>query len=166
MSRSLLPKLRDFSADLLIFSSGFDAHYDDLYHFLTEDDFHWLTREIMEACSCRSSCSRTGEQEQHSAGGLCRVVSVLEGGYSLSTTTPLPRKASSKRGNTMRNCWMSVMHLSFLFTIFLIRQRVFHHRQYIRRSTAVHSASPFCCVSRRRWLGERSACSCFGTCKY
>jgi acetoin utilization deacetylase AcuC-like enzyme len=92
-----LPKLRDFSADLLIFSSGFDAHYDDLYHFLTEDDFHWLTREIIDACSGSSSAAGGG------AGSVThpsRVVSILEGGYSLSAPVPsLPTKKSGlKKG--------------------------------------------------------------------
>lgn len=105
MSRSLLPRLRNFSADLLLFSSGFDAHYDDLYHFLTEEDFHWLTKEIIAACS-----SSSGEEKPTTTstnisttttacgGHQCKVVSVLEGGYSLSATVPaLPAKKPMPR---------------------------------------------------------------------
>jgi acetoin utilization deacetylase AcuC-like enzyme len=32
----LLPYLHTFKPDLLLISSGFDAHYDDMYHWLTE----------------------------------------------------------------------------------------------------------------------------------
>ena len=66
----LLPRLKDFRPDLLIISAGFDAHYDDFYHFLTEDDIHWITDEM---CSIVDNNSGYG------------VVSVLEGGYSLSS---------------------------------------------------------------------------------
>ena len=94
MSQYLLPKLQEFSADLLIFSSGFDAHHDDLYHFLTEEDFHWLTKVIMTACS-------GGETPRcHN----CRVLSVLEGGYSLHESAPTNQGKKSTRkgaGNTI-----------------------------------------------------------------
>lgn len=46
VSKQLLPQLKSFQPDLLFLSSGFDAHYDDLYHFLTENDFYWLTKEL------------------------------------------------------------------------------------------------------------------------
>jgi len=70
MSEELLPALRKFKADLLIISAGFDAHHLDPLGGLnfTDDDYHWITRELMAAAD-------------ESAGG--RVVSVLEGGYSL-----------------------------------------------------------------------------------
>lgn len=61
--QKLLPSLTEFTPDLLLISSGFDAHYDDMYHFLGEDDFHWLTKSLSETCP--------------------RVISVMEGGYSL-----------------------------------------------------------------------------------
>ena len=131
VARSLLPRLRAFAADLLIFSSGFDAHYDDLYHFLTEEDFHWLTKEIIAACSSplnsehvdantqtkttahdNDAMARTGGSDDGSGGGeggkgsvrghvghQCRVVSVLEGGYSLSATVPFqPAKKTLRKG--------------------------------------------------------------------
>jgi acetoin utilization deacetylase AcuC-like enzyme len=70
MSEELLPALRDFGAELLIISAGFDAHHQDPLGGLnfTDEDYHWITRELMAAAEV-------------SAGG--RVVSVLEGGYSL-----------------------------------------------------------------------------------
>ena len=43
MLRMLLPALHAFKPTLLLLSSGFDAHHDDLYHFLTEQDYHWIT---------------------------------------------------------------------------------------------------------------------------
>ena len=70
MSEDLLPALRRFAPELLILSAGFDAHRKDPLGGLDfdDDDFRWVTRELMDAT-------------QASTGG--RVVSVLEGGYSL-----------------------------------------------------------------------------------
>ncbi|HEY8709248.1 MAG TPA: histone deacetylase family protein [Burkholderiaceae bacterium] len=70
MSAELLPELRRFAADLLIISAGFDAHHKDPLGGLnfTDDDYHWVTRELMKVAD-------------ESANG--RVVSILEGGYSL-----------------------------------------------------------------------------------
>jgi len=55
---------------LLIISAGFDAHHQDPLGGLqlTDDDFDWITRELLAVAS-------------DSARG--RVVSILEGGYSL-----------------------------------------------------------------------------------
>ena len=66
----ILPRLRQFSPELIIISAGFDAHYRDPLASLNlrADDFHWVTRSLMDVAD---SC----------AGG--RVVSVLEGGYDL-----------------------------------------------------------------------------------
>jgi acetoin utilization deacetylase AcuC-like enzyme len=70
MSEELLPALRRFAPELLIISAGFDAHHQDPLGGLafTDDDFHWITRELMDATA---------------ASSRGRVVSVLEGGYSL-----------------------------------------------------------------------------------
>lgn len=70
MESELLPALRDFAPELLIISAGFDAHQLDPLGGLqfTDEDFHWITRELMAVA------------EQSAKG---RVVSVLEGGYSL-----------------------------------------------------------------------------------
>jgi acetoin utilization deacetylase AcuC-like enzyme len=54
VSSQLLPRLRTFSPDLLFISAGFDAHYDDLYHFLDESDFHWLTEQLCGAVDPRT----------------------------------------------------------------------------------------------------------------
>jgi len=55
---------------LSIISAGIDAHFKDPLGglSLTDDDFHWITTELMKVADA-------------TAGG--RVVSILEGGYSL-----------------------------------------------------------------------------------
>ncbi len=66
----ILPGLRDFDPDILLVSAGFDAHADDplAQLRLTEDDYRWVTRELLAvAAECCES----------------RVVSTLEGGYDL-----------------------------------------------------------------------------------
>lgn len=70
MENELLPALRAFGPELVIISAGFDAHELDPLGGLNfnDDDFHWITRELMAVADA-------------SAHG--RVVSVLEGGYSL-----------------------------------------------------------------------------------
>jgi acetoin utilization deacetylase AcuC-like enzyme len=70
MTQQLLPALRKFAPGLLIISAGFDAHHLDPLGGLqfTDDDYHWITRELMKVAD-------------ETADG--RVVSVLEGGYSL-----------------------------------------------------------------------------------
>ena len=66
----ILPALHDFQPDFVLISAGFDAHRADPLAslMLTEEDFAWVTREILRLA--KSSC----------AG---RVVSTLEGGYDL-----------------------------------------------------------------------------------
>jgi acetoin utilization deacetylase AcuC-like enzyme len=66
-----LPALNEFSPQLVYVSAGFDAHReDDMSHLMwVEDDYAWLTRQIMSIA------------ERHAHG---RVVSLLEGGYALS----------------------------------------------------------------------------------
>ena len=70
MQGVILPRLREFSPDLLIISAGFDAHTRDPLASLNfvEADYEWATRELMQIAA-------------ESANG--RVVSVLEGGYDL-----------------------------------------------------------------------------------
>lgn len=70
MEKDMLPALRAFAPQLLIISAGFDAHQLDPLGGLqfTDDDFHWITRELMKVAD-------------ETAQG--RLVSVLEGGYSL-----------------------------------------------------------------------------------
>ena len=66
-----LPALADFKPELIIISAGFDAHADDplAYLELVEADYTWITQRIREVA------------DTHAAG---RIVSALEGGYSLS----------------------------------------------------------------------------------
>ena len=56
---------------MILISAGFDAHREDLLGglALVEDDYAWMTRELMKVAG------------QHSDG---RIVSMLEGGYNLS----------------------------------------------------------------------------------
>jgi acetoin utilization deacetylase AcuC-like enzyme len=70
MENAILPRLQDFQPDLIVISAGFDAHMrDPLANLnLTEADFAWITRRIMEIADA-------------SAQG--RIVSMLEGGYDL-----------------------------------------------------------------------------------
>lgn len=70
MGSVILPALDAFGPDLVIISAGFDAHHRDPLGSLqlTEEDFAWVTLQLMEAA------------EIHCGG---RVVSVLEGGYDL-----------------------------------------------------------------------------------
>jgi acetoin utilization deacetylase AcuC-like enzyme len=79
MERDCLPALRDFNADLIFISAGFDAHTDDLLGGLNfvEDDFAWITGQLLEVAA--EQCDG-------------RVVSMLEGGYDLAS---LGRSASA-----------------------------------------------------------------------
>jgi acetoin utilization deacetylase AcuC-like enzyme len=70
MEDVILPRLEAFGPDLVIISSGFDAHMRDPLASLNfmEADFAWATKKLMELADRK-------------AGG--RVVSALEGGYDL-----------------------------------------------------------------------------------
>lgn len=67
-----LPALHAFKPDLVLLSSGFDAHRDDLMAeiLLSEEDFHWVTLLAMEIAALYADN---------------RLVSVLEGGYHLAS---------------------------------------------------------------------------------
>lgn len=66
----LLPALDAWKPQLVLVSAGFDAHHEDeLSHLrFKEDDYTWLTEQIIVIA------------DRHAKG---RIVSVLEGGYSL-----------------------------------------------------------------------------------
>ena len=66
-----LPRLEAFAPQMVFISAGFDAHReDDLGQMgLVEDDYAWLTKELMALAA------------RHAQG---RIVSCLEGGYNLS----------------------------------------------------------------------------------
>jgi acetoin utilization deacetylase AcuC-like enzyme len=70
MDDRVIPKLDEFSPELLLISAGFDAHQDDplAQINLSEEGFAQITRRLMAVAN-------------HHCGG--RVVSVLEGGYNL-----------------------------------------------------------------------------------
>ena len=65
-----MPALERFRPELVLISAGFDAHAEDLLGglALVEADYAWMTRELR------------GLADRHAGG---RVVSMLEGGYSL-----------------------------------------------------------------------------------
>jgi acetoin utilization deacetylase AcuC-like enzyme len=66
-----LPALAKFKPEMILISAGFDAHKEDLLGgmALVEDDYAWMTRELMAVAA------------RHSEK---RMVSMLEGGYNLS----------------------------------------------------------------------------------
>jgi acetoin utilization deacetylase AcuC-like enzyme len=68
----VLPALDAFAPQMLFISAGFDGHReDDMGQFgLVESDYVWITEQLMDVARL------------HAAG---RVVSVLEGGYDLSS---------------------------------------------------------------------------------
>jgi acetoin utilization deacetylase AcuC-like enzyme len=70
MEAVILPRLRDFSPDLVIVSAGFDAHVRDPLANLNfvEADYDWATKKLMEVA------------DEKAKG---RLVSLLEGGYDL-----------------------------------------------------------------------------------
>ncbi len=71
LTQHWLPALHKFKPDIILISAGFDAHIeDDMSQVsLTEADYRWITDEIKKIA------------HEYSEG---RIVSVLEGGYSLS----------------------------------------------------------------------------------
>ena len=71
MSDEILPRIEQFSPDLIIISAGFDAHTrDPLANInLEKEDFEWITKKLMELAD--KTCNG-------------RVISVLEGGYDLT----------------------------------------------------------------------------------
>jgi len=73
--RKILPVLNSFEPELLFISAGFDAHNDDplAQLCLLEEDFAWATSKVKEVAN------------MHARG---RLISVLEGGYSLSALGP------------------------------------------------------------------------------
>ena len=82
VSRELMPALTRFNPGLLILSSGFDGHSDDFYHFLTEADYGWLTEQMVLLMRPR--------------GG--RIVSLLEGGYSLEPAVKVKAPKGQSKG--------------------------------------------------------------------
>jgi len=71
VTETWMPRLREFAPEIIYISAGFDAHYeDDMGSIgLVESDYAWVTEQIKALA-------------KESARG--RIVSILEGGYSLS----------------------------------------------------------------------------------
>jgi len=71
VERDWLPRLEAFAPQLVMISAGFDGHAeDDMAHFrLVEADYAWITRQLHDLAVRHASE---------------RIVSCLEGGYSLS----------------------------------------------------------------------------------
>jgi len=70
MTRDLIPAMDRFKPEIVLVSTGFDAHEDDDMSDvkLTTECFSWIMHTIM------------GLAERHAAG---RLISILEGGYAL-----------------------------------------------------------------------------------
>lgn len=70
MNGKILPAIDQFKPELILVSAGFDAHKHDPLGGLNllEDDFAWITRELMKLA------------DLHCGG---KLVSALEGGYNL-----------------------------------------------------------------------------------
>ena len=70
MTHRWLPALNAFRPELIVISAGFDAHRDDELASLgwVEADYRWITQQLVAVA------------DAHSRG---RIVSTLEGGYSL-----------------------------------------------------------------------------------
>lgn len=68
--KKILPRIREFKAEFILISAGFDAHKDDpLANInLTTECFTWMTERIIEVAN-------------EFSGG--RIISLLEGGYNL-----------------------------------------------------------------------------------
>ena len=66
-----LPRLREFKPEMILVSAGFDAHYEDEMGSLKlfEKDYAWVTEQLKQIAN------------EYAKG---RIVSILEGGYSLS----------------------------------------------------------------------------------
>jgi acetoin utilization deacetylase AcuC-like enzyme len=71
VTRAWLPALEDFRPQLVLFSAGFDAHAEDDMAMLrfADGDYAWITEQVKQVA------------DRHARG---RIVSLLEGGYSLS----------------------------------------------------------------------------------
>jgi acetoin utilization deacetylase AcuC-like enzyme len=70
VTKAWIPALEEFKPELVVFSAGFDAHFEDDMAMLQlrDDDYGWVTQQLKAIA------------DKYSKG---RVVSMLEGGYSL-----------------------------------------------------------------------------------
>eukprot|EP00941_MAST-03F_sp_MAST-3F-sp1_P004380 g4380.t1 len=83
LKNDLFPKLEKFNPDLIFLSAGFDGHCDDFYYWLTEEDYSWMTQQVINIANRTSAAGR--------------VISVLEGGYSVRNRDVPKQTVSSSR---------------------------------------------------------------------
>jgi acetoin utilization deacetylase AcuC-like enzyme len=83
----MIPALRNFKPDIIFISAGFDGHADDFYYYLTEDDYEWITKQLIDVADMYASSLET-IYFSLSLNRYCdgRLVSVLEGGYNLGSS--------------------------------------------------------------------------------
>ena len=79
MQRDLFPAFADFRPEVILVSSGFDAHIDDNMSDikLTTEGFSWIIEKIVEMANW------------YAQG---RLISILEGGYSIKRLPELACK--------------------------------------------------------------------------
>jgi acetoin utilization deacetylase AcuC-like enzyme len=78
MQRDLFPAFADFNPEVILVSAGFDAHMDDEMSDirLSTEGFSWIAQKIVEMAN------------SYAKG---RLISILEGGYSLQRLPELAR---------------------------------------------------------------------------
>lgn len=78
LQRDLMPVFADFKPQVILVSSGFDAHIEDNMSDikLTTEGFTWIIKKIVEMAA------------EYAQG---RLISVLEGGYSIKRLPELAR---------------------------------------------------------------------------
>ena len=81
VTRGLAAGAERFPPELILFSAGFDAHVEDDMAMLrfVDSDYAWVTRQVKAVA------------DRHAEG---RIVSVLEGGYSLSALGRSARRST------------------------------------------------------------------------
>ena len=78
MTRDLFPAFETFNPEVIIVSAGFDAHIDDDMSDinLTTDGFSWIMQQLVKMADAYSNG---------------RIISVLEGGYSIQRLPELAK---------------------------------------------------------------------------
>eukprot|EP00753_Platysulcus_tardus_P005362 PLAT13216.1.p1 GENE.PLAT13216.1~~PLAT13216.1.p1 ORF type:complete len:762 (+),score=345.15 PLAT13216.1:1-2286(+) len=83
----LMPAMTEFAPDLIFISAGFDGHHEDMYYFLSSEDYSWFTSTVMSLTE--------------------RVVSVLEGGYHVAGVKKPKRKGSKSAAAAVEDCGLA-----------------------------------------------------------
>lgn len=87
----LLLRLEIFQPELLFICAGIDAHVDDVYHFLTEADCHWITKELC--------------QNVEKSFGIYSHIWESEGEYSLTSSSSINFSFSPNASNNNNWYW-------------------------------------------------------------